>query len=175
MNTFKIDSSTIRTHSSEFLAASQPKTHWHSLSSVLWTNIRYISWYCSHCHQIGLCNKLKFAMLNGYFLALILGSKHHISTSKLITNLNGVFISYPAKIVIRILISTKTLFYWANAYENAWLLPQCLNRKSLEFLHTVTILCPCKRGRSDWFKTKQKLTAKFWTFFTTKDIDFIHF
>ncbi len=53
--------------------------------------------------------------------------------------LNTYFI-HTEKIVIIMLITIKTLFYWANAYENGF-----LNRTFLEFSHIVTISHLCKR------------------------------
>ncbi len=44
-----------------------------------------------------------------------------ISASKLITNLNCVFISYPSqKWFDLVVITTKTLFYWANIDKNGF-------------------------------------------------------
>ncbi len=43
MNTLKIDGSTMRTHWSEYLATSRPKTHWCSLISIGDLNISMVS------------------------------------------------------------------------------------------------------------------------------------
>ncbi len=83
------------------------------------------------------------------------------------------FHTYSKVCVIRTLITTKTLFYWTNAGDNAFLhvIPR---RKSLEF-SLCDNLAPMQKSGNVQFKTKQKLTFKFLTLFTAKDVDFMHF
>ncbi len=76
--------------------------------------------------------------------------------------------------VIRMLITTKTLFYWTNAGENASP-PRFPKRKSLEFPHAVTISRLSKRTETSSSKQNKSWRSSFLTLFTAKDVDFMHF
>ncbi len=61
-------------------------------------------------------------MLSDHFYAFILWSKHHIFCFQTDHELElSLFHTHCKDCVIIMLIITKTLFYWANAYENGFL------------------------------------------------------
>ncbi len=100
-------------------------------------------------------------MLDSHFHALILWSKHHIFGCQTDHYPEGcLYFIHTAKFVLLDKCRRECL-------------PRRLKRKSLEFSHAVTISRLRKSAEAS--RTKQKLTFKFSTLFTAKDVDFKHF
>ncbi len=115
---------------------------------------------------------MKFAKLSGHFHALIFGLNTTFSTSKPITNLICVFISYTLQRLCcyNANYNWKTLFYWANDCENVF-----LNVFSTGNLLNSRVLWQSRACTKERKHAVYMLTQTFSTQFTTKDIDFLHF
>ncbi len=129
-------------------------------------------------HQIGLKpTEISNVELSFPCSNYIIQTSHFRTPNQSPTWMMPLFYTHHKVCVITTLITTKTLFYWANANENAFL--HVISRGNLLNSHTLwqsrTNLAPAQKSGNDQVKTKQKLTFKFSTLFTAKNVDFMHF